>query len=127
MIEVLLVGALAGQRVLPGNPPGSTRHPRSEWLLGNIPIFPISLARERNVRIRLVTGAYRELAQTRAPNVPELRVSHETIYRTVYFVGHTELGPRPARHLRSGRSVRHVRELMRTSWRRVASAMSGRS
>ena len=49
LIEVLLVDALAGRRVLPGNPTGSTRHSRSEWPMGNI---PISLARERNVRFR---------------------------------------------------------------------------
>ena len=41
---------------------------------------------------------------------PELRISHETIYRTIYVSGRTALGLPSARHLRSGRSVRHVRK-----------------
>jgi IS30 family transposase len=36
-------------------------------------------------------------------------VSHETIYRTIYLAGRRELGPKPGKHLRSGRTVRHAR------------------
>jgi IS30 family transposase len=32
-----------------------------------------------------------------------MRVSHETIYRTIYLAGRRELGPTPGKHLRSGR------------------------
>ena len=38
-----------------------------------------------------------------------MRVSHETIYRTIYLAGRRELGPKPGKHLRSGRTVRHAR------------------
>jgi IS30 family transposase len=41
------------------------------------------------------------------PADPSRWVSHETIYRTVFHAAHTELGARPAKHLRSGRSIRH--------------------
>ena len=40
---------------------------------------------------------------------PSMRVSHETIYRTIYLAGRRELGPKPGKHLRSGRTVRHAR------------------
>ena len=40
-----------------------------------------------------------------------LRVSHEAIYRTIYLAGRRELGPKAAKHLRSGRSVRHARKV----------------
>jgi IS30 family transposase len=40
---------------------------------------------------------------------PSMRVSHETIYRTLYLAGRRELGPKPGKHLRSGRTVRHAR------------------
>lgn len=40
---------------------------------------------------------------------PAMRVSHETIYRSTHLADRRELGVKPARHLRSGRSVRHPR------------------
>jgi IS30 family transposase len=43
------------------------------------------------------------------PNDPPRRVSHETIYRSIYVESRRELGPRAAKHLRSGRSVRRPR------------------
>jgi IS30 family transposase len=43
------------------------------------------------------------------PKDASMRVSHETIYRSIYLSGRHELGPKPARHLRSGRMVRHAR------------------
>jgi IS30 family transposase len=43
------------------------------------------------------------------PDDPSRRVSHETIYRSIYVAGRRELGPRAASHLRSGRSVRRPR------------------
>ena len=45
------------------------------------------------------------------PTDPTRWVSHETIYRTIYLAGRRELGARAARHLRSGRSVRHPRRV----------------
>ncbi|WP_331712566.1 IS30 family transposase [Auraticoccus monumenti] len=42
------------------------------------------------------------------------RVSHETIYRTVFHAERRELGSKPWQHLRSGRSVRHPRGALRT-------------
>lgn len=42
------------------------------------------------------------------------RVSHETIYRTVFHAARPELGSRPWQHLRSGRSVRRPRIARRT-------------
>jgi len=42
---------------------------------------------------------------------PTRWVSHETNYRTIYLAGRRELGARAARHLRSGRSVRHPRKV----------------
>ena len=44
---------------------------------------------------------------------PSRRVSHETIYRTVFHAARAELGERPWQHLRSGRSVRHPRTARR--------------
>lgn len=41
-------------------------------------------------------------------------ISHESIYRSIYIAHRRELGPHAARHLRSGRSVRHPR-LIRSS------------
>lgn len=38
-----------------------------------------------------------------------MRVSHETIYATIYLAGRRELGPKPGKHLLSGRTVRHAR------------------
>ena len=40
-----------------------------------------------------------------------MRVSHETIYRSIYVASRMELGSRPAKHLRSGRSVRRARRV----------------
>jgi IS30 family transposase len=40
-----------------------------------------------------------------------MRVSHETIYRSIYVASRVELGARPAKHLRSGRSVRRARRV----------------
>ncbi len=53
------------------------------------------------------------------PDAASMRVSHETIYRTIYLAGRRELGPRPARHLRSGRSVRHARRVKQSHGRGV--------
>lgn len=58
------------------------------------------------------------------PTTSELRISHETIYRTIYTAGRTGLGPRPARHLRSGRSVRHVRKAKQAHGRGVLRNMT---
>jgi IS30 family transposase len=52
------------------------------------------------------------------------RISHETIYRTVYVSGRSELGSHPARHLRSGRSVRHVRKAKQAHGRGVLRNMT---
>ena len=65
----------------------------------------------------------RWLKQTQAA-VSDLRISHETIYRTIYLAGRTGLGPRPTRHLRSGRSVRHVRKAKQAHGRGVLRNMT---
>jgi len=54
----------------------------------------------------------------------ELRVSHETIYRTIYIAGRAGLGSRPSRYLRSGRSVRHVRKAKQAHGRGVLRNMT---
>ncbi len=43
------------------------------------------------------------------PQDRDLRISHETIYRSIYLAGRRELGRESAKHLRSGRSVRRAR------------------
>jgi IS30 family transposase len=48
------------------------------------------------------------LKRTYAANA-SMRVSHETIYRSIYVGGRMELGSRAARHLRPGRSLHQVR------------------
>ncbi|WP_208323591.1 IS30 family transposase [Microbacterium sp. Be9] len=53
------------------------------------------------------------------PHDPLLRISHETIYRSIYVAGRRELGPGSAKHLRSGRSVRRARVPQRTYGRGV--------
>jgi IS30 family transposase len=53
------------------------------------------------------------------PDAASMRVSHETIYRTISLAGRRELGPRPAGHLRSGRSVCHVRRVKQSHGRGV--------
>ena len=58
------------------------------------------------------------------PDDPELRVSHETIYRTIYVACRGELGRRPAKHLRSGRSVRHPRKVKQSHGRGVLRNMT---
>ena len=45
----------------------------------------------------------------RARPDPAQRVRHETIYRTLYTAARRELGERPTRHLRTGRSIRQPR------------------
>jgi IS30 family transposase len=40
-----------------------------------------------------------------------MRVSHETICRTIYLAGRRELGPKAAKQLGSGRSVRDARKV----------------
>jgi IS30 family transposase len=40
---------------------------------------------------------------------PSMQVSRETICRTIYLAGRRELGPKPGKHLRSGRTVRRAR------------------
>ena len=61
--------------------------------------------------------------QTHAAD-PDIQISHETIYRTIYTAGRTGLGPRSARHLRSGRSVRHVRKTKQAHGRGVLRNMT---
>jgi len=46
----------------------------------------------------------------RHPDQPPRWVSHETIYRSIYLASRRELGDRPSKHLRSGRSVRRPRK-----------------
>jgi len=53
------------------------------------------------------------------PYDPLLRISHETIYRSIYVAGRRELGPGSAKHLRSGRSVRRARVPQRAHGRGV--------
>lgn len=53
------------------------------------------------------------------PHDPLLRISHETIYRSIYVAGRRELGPGSAKHLRSGRSVRRARVPQRAHGRGV--------
>ncbi|MCL3862987.1 IS30 family transposase [Actinotalea sp. K2] len=55
------------------------------------------------------------LARTRPD--PAQRVSHETIYRTLYTADRRELGERPTRHLRTGRSMRQPRMARRPDGR----------
>lgn len=45
------------------------------------------------------------------PTEKAMRVSHETIYRSIYVTSRSELGSHAARHLRSGRSVRRPRRV----------------
>lgn len=58
------------------------------------------------------------------PANPALRVSHETIYRTIYLADRQELGPGPAKHLRSARSVRHAKRSKRSHGRGVLRNMA---
>ncbi|WGW12579.1 IS30 family transposase [Saxibacter everestensis] len=53
------------------------------------------------------------------PHDPLLRISHETIYRSIYVAGRRELGAGSAKHLRSGRSVRRARVPQRAHGRGV--------
>lgn len=55
------------------------------------------------------------LARTHAD--PAMRVSHETIYRSVYVAGRRELGDGAARHLRTGRPMRRPRMVRRPDGR----------
>lgn len=48
---------------------------------------------------------------------PATRVSHETIYRTLYTAARGELGERAAKHLRTGRSLRQPRMARRPDGR----------
>ncbi len=52
------------------------------------------------------------------------RISHETIYRTVYVASRAELGRHSSRHLRSGRSVRRVRKAKQARGRGVLRNMT---
>lgn len=54
---------------------------------------------------------------TRTYADPEMRVSHETIYRSVYVAARRELGDRAARHLRTGRPMRRPRMARRPDGR----------
>ncbi|MFC4616412.1 IS30 family transposase [Cellulomonas algicola] len=54
---------------------------------------------------------------TRTYADPEMRVSHETIYRSVYVAARRELGERAARHLRTGRTMRRPRMVRRPDGR----------
>jgi len=47
------------------------------------------------------------------PGDTSRRLSHETIYRTIFHAARPELGARPWQRLRSGRSVRHPRAARR--------------
>lgn len=58
------------------------------------------------------------------PQDPRLRISHETIYRSIYVAGRRELGPGSAKHLRSGRSVRRARVPKRSHGRGVLRNMA---
>lgn len=58
------------------------------------------------------------------PDDPAMRVSHETIYRTIYIASRRELGHRPGKHLRSGRSVRHARKAKQSHGRGVLRNMT---
>jgi IS30 family transposase len=58
------------------------------------------------------------------PDDATMRVSHETIYRSLYVASRRELGHRPAKHLRSGRSVRHARKAKQSHGRGVLRNMT---
>ena len=58
------------------------------------------------------------------PNGEELRLSHETIYRTIYVSSRVEFGPRAGKHLRSGRSVRNARKAKQSHGRGVLRNMT---
>ena len=53
-----------------------------------------------------------------------MRISHETIYRSIYLAGRRELGRDASRHLRSGRSVRRARVAKRSHGRGVLRNMT---
>ncbi|WP_414693680.1 MULTISPECIES: transposase [unclassified Plantibacter] len=58
------------------------------------------------------------------PDDGAMRVSHETIYRSIYVSNRTELGQRSARRMRSGRSVRHARRAKQSHGRGVLRNMA---
>ncbi|MFK4115049.1 IS30 family transposase [Microbacterium sp. NPDC006705] len=58
------------------------------------------------------------------PTDTRMRISHETIYRSIYVAGRRELGRDAARHLRSGRSVRRARVAKRSHGRGVLRNMN---
>lgn len=58
------------------------------------------------------------------PRDTRMRISHETIYRSIYVAGRRELGRDAARHLRSGRSVRRARVSKRSHGRGVLRNMT---
>ena len=76
------------------------------------------LAQEVRGRLEL-DWSPQQIAAWLARSRPDLaqRVSHETIYRTLYTAGRDELGDRPARHLRTGRSLRQPRMARRPDGR----------
>lgn len=53
-----------------------------------------------------------------------MRVSHETIYRTIYVSSRDEFGPRAGNNLRSGRTVRHPRKAKQSHGRGVLRNMT---
>jgi IS30 family transposase len=57
------------------------------------------------------------------PNDPEMRVSHETIYQSLFVQGRGELRRELARCLRSGRTTRKPRGRVETRGRRVGMVM----
>lgn len=58
------------------------------------------------------------------PTDTRMRISHETIYRSIYLAGRRELGRDAARHLRSGRSLRRARASKRSHGRGVLRNMT---
>ncbi|WP_223145265.1 IS30 family transposase [Microbacterium sp. ANT_H45B] len=62
--------------------------------------------------------------RTTRPDDEAMRVSHETIYRSIYVSSRTELGQHSARRLRSGRSVRHARRAKQSHGRGVLRNMT---
>lgn len=58
------------------------------------------------------------------PTDSSIRVSHETIYRSIYISGRNDLGPHAARHLRSGRAIRQARRVKQGHGRGVLRNMT---
>jgi IS30 family transposase len=60
-----------------------------------------------------------DLART-FPDRPEMRVSHETIYQSLFVQGRGHLRADLHKHLRTGRAIRwHRGEARRASWSKI--------